>query len=48
MQSKGADHLVNFPFLRAVSSPPLLVQVSEVDEESCGQEMTSVSMKLIG
>lgn len=42
----GGDHLVDFPFLRAVPSPPLLVQVSEIDEESCEGEGTSVSMKL--
>ena len=34
VQSGAADGLVDFPFPRAVSPPPLLVQVTEVDEES--------------
>lgn len=44
-QGKGVDQLVHFPFPRAVSSSSLLVQVPQVDEESCG-ETVSVSMKL--
>lgn len=44
-QGKGVDQLVRFPFPRAVSSSSLLVQVPQVDEESCG-ETVSVSMKL--
>lgn len=43
VQTDCAAHLVNFPFPQAVSSPPLLVQVPEINEESWRGEETSVT-----
>lgn len=47
VQTDCAGHLVNFPFPRAVSSPPLLVQVPEIDEESQKHE-DQVELQSVG
>lgn len=47
VQSKCADQLVDFPFPQPVSSPPLLVQVSEIDEEPWKEEATSVTSTVV-
>lgn len=47
VQYQGADQLLDFPFPRAVSSPPLLIQVSEIDEESQEHE-DQVELQSVG
>lgn len=47
MENKSAVELVDFPFPRAVSSPPLLVQVAEIDEESQKHE-DQVELQSVG